>query len=79
MAFWSSWFAPTCASCGQKIVGAEPVTHDGQKLCPACHAKVLEAAAKKQAEIEARRAAEEAARAKFDGNKQFGVDPRTRK
>ena len=75
MAFWDSWFAPRCEACGEKIVGAAPVTHDGKKVCGACVA----AAAAKQAEVEARRAAEEAARAKLEGNKAFGTDPRSRR
>jgi len=78
VAFWSSWFAPKCESCGNKVVGAPPVVHAGQKLCPACHEAAVAAEEKKAAEREARRAAEEAARAKLEGNKQFGVDPRTR-
>jgi hypothetical protein len=79
MAFWSSWFAPKCEACGEKIVGAEPVAHDGKKICASCHAKALEAAAKKAAEVEARRKAEEEARSRMEGGKQFGVDPRTRR
>lgn len=76
MAFWDSWFAPKCEGCGSKIVGVAPVAHDGKKLCPACHERALEAAAKKQADIEARRLAEEEARRKLEDGKQFGADKR---
>jgi len=76
MAFWSSWFAPACDDCGDKITEGEPVEVDGAKICVPCHGKRQEAAAKKQAEIEARREAEEAARRKFEDSKSFGSDPR---
>jgi hypothetical protein len=78
VAFWSSWFAPKCEDCGTAIVGYPPFLEDGRKLCSPCHDKALAAAAKKAAEVEARRLAEEEARQKFEGKKQFGVDPRAK-
>ncbi|MCA9491977.1 MAG: hypothetical protein KC621_18720 [Myxococcales bacterium] len=78
MAFWDAWFAPKCEACSAKIVDAEPVMHDGKKLCPSCHAAAMAAEEKRLAEIEARRLAEEEARRKLEDGKQFGVDPRSR-
>lgn len=73
MAFWDSWFAPKCEACDTKMVGIEPIEDQGKKICPTCHAAIV---AKRKAEAEARRAAEEAARAKLEGGKRFGSDPR---
>jgi hypothetical protein len=78
MAFWDSWFAPKCDACGTRIVGAPPVVHDGRRICESCHEAAQALEAKKKAEIEARRLAEEQARQRFEAGKQFGVDPRSK-
>lgn len=79
MAFWDAWFAPRCEGCSEKIVGVAPVEHGGKKLCPTCLEAAQAADRKREAEVEARRVAEEQARAKLEGGKQFGSDPRSRR
>jgi len=76
MAFWDSWFAPKCDSCGTKIVGQPPIRHEGGSICPTCHEAALAAEAKRKEEADARRAAEEAARARLKEQRRFGTDPR---
>jgi hypothetical protein len=74
MAFWSSWFAPKCGRCGDKIVD-DPVEGSDPAICRPCHDR----AAAAEAAVEARRAAEEEARRKLEEGKTFGVDPRTQR
>ncbi|TNE87430.1 MAG: hypothetical protein EP330_18360 [Deltaproteobacteria bacterium] len=75
MAFWSKWFAPACAECGEKMLDEKKV-FDDREVCPPCHAKLVQAQAEKEAELEARRIAEEEARKRFEDKKAFGGDDR---
>ena len=66
------WFLPKprCSSCHARLDG-EPHIWDGDKVCESC----LEAFQEKAAELEARRQAEEEARARVEGRQTFGERP----
>ena len=65
---------PSCEACGEKV--EEVVTFDERELCPPCRDQAVEARKKREAEIEARRIAEEKARAALEDKVAFGRDPR---
>lgn len=71
MAFWSSWFKPSCASCGAKIL-EQPIDSEDGQICAKCHESHLAERAAAEAEREARRLAEEEARRKLEERKVFG-------
>ena len=75
MAFWDKWFAPKCAECEVRMT-EERKSWEGTQVCAPCHAKLEAAKAAEEKELEERRLAEEAARAKLEGKKAFGGDPR---
>lgn len=68
MGLFDFWKTP-CDACGQRFSRAELSEMEGGGVwCAGCSAK----AAAKAAEVEARRVAEEEARAAFEARKQFG-------
>lgn len=71
MAFWSNWFKPTCPSCQCKI-SEQPIEFEDQRICATCHASILSERARQATELEARRRAEEEARAKVEGRQVWG-------
>jgi hypothetical protein len=76
MGFLRSLFAPPCENCGAKA--PDPLEFDGKRLCANCHAEAVDALARAE-EREARRAAEEEARRKLMAERQFGIDPRSKR
>jgi len=76
MGFLRSLFAPPSEKCGAKA--PDPLEFDGKRLCASCHAEALEEQAR-DADREARRAAEEEARRKLMSERVFGVDPRAKR
>lgn len=75
MAFWSSWFAPKCPECEEKMLD-ERKAWEGREVCAPCHGKLVQAKADKEAALEAQRQAEEEARRKFEDGKSWGGDDR---
>ena len=81
MAFWDNWFKVECEGCHKKFAKDELVPYKTAMICQSCGDKLEEKAAKKAAEAEERRIAEEAARAALldrpidTSGKPFGAGP----
>ena len=70
------FLGPQCEDCGIRLKPEQKREWEGKRVCEACRDIHQAARAKKEREAEERAAAQAEARAKLEGRKTFGGDPR---